>query len=138
MRGEPYNLWVNFIADLINLNVFDIDVYHTTDTRVTNVNNSIESWINGTSKWKFIQTDGSEGFPYLTSRMGGVSRNEDYVLIITDMRVPDDAEENLKAFIGSKKHLILSFAEKGKFGCNVRIVQKYDDMKNVVTTLLSN
>lgn len=48
----------------------------------------------------------------LTNRMSGLNRDEDYVLVITDMDVPSDAESNLKAFIGNKKHLILSFNHK--------------------------
>ena len=92
--------------------MFDIDVYQTTSVRVTNVNITMKRWLDGSSKNKFIDLSGSEGFDMLTNRMSGLNRDEDYVLVITDMDVPSDAESNLKAFIGNKKHLILSFNNK--------------------------
>lgn len=135
MSWAPYHLWVNFIAELIKLDMFDIDVYQTTSVRVTNVNTAMKRWIDGSSKHKFIDLSGSEWFDMLTNRMAGLSRDEDYVIVITDMDVPSDAEANLKAFIWAKKHLILSFNNKWTFGMNVRVVKKYADMANVVTTL---
>lgn len=137
MSWRPYHLGVNFIGELIKLDMFDIDVYQTTSVRVTNVNITMKRWLDGSSKNKFIDLSGSEWFDMLTNRMSGLNRDEDYVLVITDMDVPSDAESNLKAFIGNKKHLILSFNNKWTFGMNVRVVKKYLDMANVVTTLLA-
>lgn len=136
MSREPYTYGVNFISELVKLDMFDVETYHTTDSRVTNATIAMKNYTTGKSNNRFLATEDSEGFELLTMRLNSLSRDEDYVLVITDMLVPDDAEQNLKSFIGGKKHLILSFKEKGKFGCNVRLVKKYEDMMNVVTTLL--
>ncbi len=136
-KNSAYNLWVNFMGDLLALNIFDIEVYQTTSSRVTRVTKQMRDWVEGKSNGSFIRTSGSEWFESLTTRLWSLNRDEDYALVITDMDVPSDAETNLKAFIGSKKHLILSFWKKWKFWCNVRIVKGYKDMANVVTTLIS-
>ena len=136
-RGNTfYTEAVNFTADLFNTNVFDIEAYLTDSNRVTNIIDDIEDFATWKTK-KFFPTTGSEWFPYLTDRLWDLLRDEDYVLILTDMYVPTDAEDNLRAFIWWKKHLILSFWAKKQFqSLNVRFVQEVLDMKNVITTLL--
>lgn len=138
MSWRAYNTWVNFAWALYDLDMFDIDMYQTTDRRVINTTIALRNWTQNKSRNKFPGTHNAEWFEALTTRLAWIDRDEDYVLVITDMLVPDNAEENLKAFIGNKKHMILSFQEKWKFGCNVRLVKKYEDMANVVTSLLSN
>lgn len=137
MSGTSYNVWVNFIWALMRLNLFDVEVYHTTDRRVTNATLAMENWNSGKSNDQFVDTENAEWFESLTMRLASLPRDEKYVLVITDMCVPDDAEANLKAFIGAKKHLILSFGNKWRFGMNVRLVKKYEDMMAVTHTLLS-
>ncbi len=138
MHGDPFKIGSNFIAEIVKLNIFDVDIYHTNDQRVIKANKAMDQWISWESKWQFLDdSGGSEWFEYLTTRLGNIPRDEDYVLIVTDMQVPRDAEANLKSFIGSKKHLILSFESPWTFKCNVRLVKKYEDMMNVIGTLLN-
>lgn len=135
---SAYDIWVSFVANLFALKIFDIEVYYTTDSHLLNITPAMEKWVNWSSNGNFIRNEsGSEWFDLLTARTASLSRKEDYVLVITDMRVPTNAEENLKAFIWAKKHLILSFWDKGNFACNVRLVKKYEDMANVITTLMN-
>lgn len=136
MRWNPYDASINFIASLMDSNMFDISVVHSSDRRVTDVTSALKKWTSWATK-DFINTDGSEWFDVLTDRLGSLTRDEDYVVVLTDMEVPNDAERNLKDFIWTKKHLILSFEWKWKFKCNVRQVKKYEDMMAVVTTLLA-
>ena len=138
MSGTAYNTWVNFAWALYDLDMFDIQMFQTTDRRVINTTIALRNWSENKSREQFPGTHNAEWFELLTTRLAGIDRDEDYVIVITDMLVPDNAEENLKAFIGNKKHMILSFREKWKFGCNVRLVKKYEDMANVVTSLLNN
>ena len=136
MDWEPYTNSINFIGSLMDANVFDVSVIHTTSSQVTDVTHHLKKWTSWATD-RFIDTTGSEWFELLTDRLAIITRDEDYVIVLTDMCVPYNAEENLKAFIGTKKHLVLSFESKWSFKWNVRMVKTYKDMMAVVTTLLS-
>ena len=139
-RNEHHRMWyeeaLNFIADLSKLWIFDLNIIHTDSYRVTDITDDIAEF----AAWRtniLESTSWAEWFESLTDRLWDLPRLEDYVLIITDMEVPSDAEDNLRTFIWQKKHLVLSFWYEQQFeNLNVRFVKEYSDMKNVITTLI--
>lgn len=134
-----YNEAVNFAADLVKTDLFDIWIFHTCDRQVIDITHQIKELSNSNTEIKMTWIKWSEWFELLTNRLSHIPRNEDYVLVFTDMYVPSDAEENLKLFIWQKKHMVLNFGDKKQFqNLNVRYVKEHKDMQNVITTILGS
>lgn len=138
MNSErAYKKAINFMADISQTKLFTTQMLISSDVWVQDITDWVKEW----SSWKkdtvITNIWGPEWFEKLTSRTSHLFRDEDYVVILTDMCVPRDAEDNLKMFIWSKKHLVLSFWDKRQFdNLNVRYVKEFKDMKNSITTLL--
>lgn len=64
MSHGPYDAGVNFMSQVMALNMFDIAAYHTSDRRVTDVTIALRNWTDqqgkGRKKDNFIAIDGSE------------------------------------------------------------------------------
>lgn len=135
-KNTYYEEAVNFATDLYSTNMFDVRVIYSESSSAYFITHHIDELSTSISavmprEWWW------EGFEYLTDRLWSIERNEDYVLVFTDMEVPTDAEDNLKMFIWWKKHMVLSFGEQRQFeNLNVRYVQEHKDMMNVITTML--
>ena len=126
---------VSFASNLINTDIFDVKVILTESSWVTDVTKKLTT---KETEFEFYETGWGEWFWSLTARLWDLNRDEDFVIILTDMCVPQNAEDNLKLLIWAKKHLVLSFWEKKKFqNLNVRFIKNQKDILNVVNTLLN-
>lgn len=134
---NPYPTAMNFLWDISQTHLFDTQMLLTTSADLQDITTDVWKW----GKWEtneiWNRIGRGEWFERLTYRSWALERDEDYVVVLTDMEVPQNAEDNLRLFIWWKKHLILSFWTQRQFNnLNVRYVNDFKDIKNSITTLL--
>lgn len=135
MCWKPYKNALWFTKSTIDTWIFDVTVYTTNCLKVDNITDNFNfNW----NTWLFECPNSWDWFEYLNDRMLDEKTDKDYIVVLTDMRVWEFAEREIKEYLSSKKHLILSFADEPTFPeLNCRLVKDIKDMKRVISTLFS-